>query len=53
MELNTTQLQQQFTVISFLAPYVLVERKSDGQRGTLEFWRNDDGVRVYGKFQAE
>lgn len=52
MPLNTTQLQEQFTVISFLAPYVLVERKIDGQRGTMEFWREND-VRVYGNFQAE
>tara|TARA_Y100000004_G_scaffold184073_1_gene232640 strand:- start:1421 stop:1576 length:156 start_codon:yes stop_codon:yes gene_type:complete len=51
--MNTTQLQQQYTVLSFLAPFVLVERKSDGVRGTLEFWRNDDGVRLYGNFQAE
>ena len=53
MPLNTTQLQQQFTVISFLAPFVSVERKSDGQRGTLEFWRNDEGDRVYGDFYAD
>ena len=53
MPLNTAQLQQQYTVISFLAPYVLVERKSDGERGTLEFWRNEDDVRVYGNFKAE
>jgi hypothetical protein len=26
-----------FTVIRFMAPYVLVVRKSDGVRGTLEF----------------
>ncbi len=51
--LDTKTLQKQYTVLSFLAPYVLVERKSDGQRGTMEFWRNDDGVRLYGNFQAE
>jgi hypothetical protein len=30
-------LQQDFEVIGFLAPFVVVKRKSDGQRGTLMF----------------
>lgn len=34
---DTAQLQEEFTVLSFLAPYVRVQRKSDGQRGLLEF----------------
>ena len=34
---NTAELSDAFEVISFLAPYVLVKRKSDGQRGTLMF----------------
>ena len=34
---NTSELSDAFEVISFLAPYVLVKRKSDGQRGTLMF----------------
>jgi hypothetical protein len=50
-EWNTEQLQEDFTVIGFLAPYVVVKRKSDGQKGTLEFthsprvyfgWQNDE-----------
>jgi len=53
MPLNTTQLQEQYTVLSFLSPFVLVERKSDGVRGTMEFWRDDNDVRVYGNFKAE
>lgn len=49
---NTTELQQDFEVEGFIAPYVVVRRKSDGQRGTLEFkhsprvyfgWHADNG----------
>ena len=36
-EWNTTELQEDFKVISFFAPYVFVERKSDGKKGSLEF----------------
>ena len=34
---DTTELQRDFYVKSFLAPIVIVERKSDGQKGTLDF----------------
>lgn len=34
---DTTQLQEDFSVISFMAPCVVVERKSDSRRGTLYF----------------
>ena len=34
---DTTQLQQDFEVLSFMAPMVLVKRKLDGVRGTLMF----------------
>lgn len=34
---NTTELQQDFEVRGFLAPYVRVHRKSDGAEGTLAF----------------
>ena len=34
---DTTELQRDFNVESFLAPLVIVRRKSDGQRGTLDF----------------
>lgn len=46
---DTTQLQQDFTVIGFQAPYVVVVRKADGVKGSLEFTH---APRVYRNFQA-
>ena len=49
---TTAELQREFEVICFAAPFVVVRRRSDGQLGTLEFvreprvyfdWRPDDG----------
>jgi hypothetical protein len=34
---DTQQLRQDFNVEGFMAPYVVVRRKSDGQRGSLMF----------------
>ena len=34
---TTTELQELFTVHAFSAPYVVVTRKSDGIKGTLQF----------------
>lgn len=34
---STKELTRDFDVISFLAPYVSVVRKIDGQKGTLKF----------------
>ena len=34
---NTTELQQDFEVTGFAAPFVVVRRRSDGVKGTLEF----------------
>jgi hypothetical protein len=34
---DTDQLQQDFEVIGFMAPLVVVVRKSDNQKGSLEF----------------
>jgi hypothetical protein len=34
---DTTQLQQDFEVVGFMAPFVEVKRKSDGKRGSLTF----------------
>ena len=34
---DTEQLREDFNVEGFLAPYVVVRRKSDGQRGSLMF----------------
>ena len=45
---DTQELQEDFSVRSFLAPFVLVTRKSDGVRGTLEFQHNP---RFYYGFQ--
>jgi hypothetical protein len=34
---TTAELQAEFEVIGFAAPFVVVQRRSDGQRGSLEF----------------
>jgi hypothetical protein len=34
---DTDQLRQDFEVIGFLAPLVVVRRRSDGVKGSLEF----------------
>jgi len=34
---DTNKLQEDFYVESFFAPYVIVTRKSDNQKGTLAF----------------
>jgi len=34
---DTTELTQEFSVQGFMAPFVVVKRKSDGVRGTLMF----------------
>ena len=34
---DTEQLRQDFEVIGFLAPLVVVRRKADGVKGSLEF----------------
>ena len=44
---DTTQLQQDFKVIGFSAPFVVVERRSDGAKGTLTFTHSP---RVYKDF---
>ena len=47
---NTEELARDFLVHSFLAPFVLVTRKSDGARGSLEF---TPSPRVYFNFEQE
>lgn len=44
---DTKQLQEDFVALGFLAPYILVVRKSDGKRGTLQFNHNP---RIYWGF---
>lgn len=34
---DTNQLTEDFSVLGFAAPYVVVERKEDGKKGTLTF----------------
>jgi hypothetical protein len=34
---DTSQLSDDFEVLGFMAPYVVVRRKSDGRKGSLEF----------------
>ena len=34
---DTTELQEQFEVIGFDAPFCVVRRKSDGIKGSMEF----------------
>lgn len=46
---DTKQLAEDFTVIGFAAPFVIVRRKSDDQLGSLEFTHSP---RVYFSFAA-
>lgn len=45
---DTKQLQEDFEVLGFAAPYVVVKRRSDGVKGTLMFTHSP---RVYFKFE--
>ena len=47
---TTDQMQQDFEPQGFGAPYIVVIRKKDRVKGTLEFGRADDGVRYYYDF---
>lgn len=44
---NTQELQRDFDVIGFAAPFVVVRRKSDGVKGSLEFTHSP---RIYFNF---
>lgn len=35
--LTTAELSEQYDVLGFMAPFVVVRRKSDGRRGSLLF----------------
>ena len=37
---TTDELQGEFDVLGFMAPYVVVRRRSDGKQGSLEFQHN-------------
>ena len=45
---DTSELARDFIVVGFMAPLVVVKRKSDGQKGSLEFQHNP---RFYFHFQ--
>ncbi len=45
---NTSELSETFEVLGFAAPYAVVRRKSDGQKGSLEFQHSP---RFYFNFQ--
>jgi len=46
---NTQELEKEFEVISFLAPFVIVMRKKDNKRGTMRF---NDYPREYFDFKV-
>ena len=47
---DTQELQEHFTVLSFLSPFCIVARKSDGVRGSVLFQHNP---RFYYSFKPE
>lgn len=47
---DTEQLQRDFEVLGFLAPFVAVRRKADGVKGSMEFTHNP---RWYFNFQPD
>lgn len=47
---DTKEMQEDFDVTGFLAPYVVVRRKSDGAVGSLQFQHNP---RFYFGFVAD
>ena len=46
----TDELSNDFQVLGFLAPFVVVHRKADGVKGSLEFQHHP---RFYFNFQAD
>lgn len=47
---NTSELQRDFEALGFMAPYIVVRRKSDGARGSLMFQHSP---RYYFGFKAD
>ena len=47
---DTTELQRDFEALGFLAPFIMVRRRSDGVRGSLMFQHNP---RFYFEFKPE
>lgn len=47
---TTAEMQEHFTVVGFMAPFVVVTRKSDGKTGSMEFTHSP---RVYFGFKED
>jgi hypothetical protein len=47
---DTAQLSAEFEVIGFMAPFVVVRRRADGVKGSMEFTHNP---RFYFNFVAD
>jgi hypothetical protein len=47
---DSAQLARDFEVLGFLAPYVVVRRRADGHKGSLEFQHRP---RLYFHFQLD
>ncbi len=47
---NTEEVQRDFIIRSFLAPFVFVTRRSDGVKGSMEFTHSP---RFYFNFKAD
>jgi len=47
---DTTELTEDFEPLGFMAPYIVVRRKADGVKGSLEFQHSP---RFYFNFQAD
>ena len=47
---STDEMQQEFDAIGFMAPLIVVSRKSDGVKGSLEF---SHSPRFYFNWQAD
>ena len=46
---NTKEVQEDFEIISFMAPFVVATRKADNKKGALQF---QDRPRFYFNFKA-
>lgn len=47
---TTEELQEEFIVLRFLAPYVIVKRKDTGEEGTMQFRHHP---RIYFNYQKD
>jgi len=47
---DTSELTTEFEPLGFMAPYIVVQRKSDGVKGSLEFRHSP---RLYFNFRAD